>query len=46
MHCGGRVDDFGRSLAPSSPAPGLLLLLLLQMRQGAVSVLRKVGNAF
>ena len=46
MHCGGRVDDSGRSLAPSSPAPGLLLLLLLQMRKGAMSVLRQVGNTF
>ena len=46
MHYGGRVDNSGRSLAPSSPAPGLLLLLLLQMRQGAMSVLRQVGNTF
>ena len=46
VHCGGRVDDSGRSLAPSSPAPGLLLLLLLQMRQGAMSVLCQVGNVF
>ena len=42
----GGLDDPEPSLAASFPHPGLLLLLLLQMWEGAMSVLWQVGKSF
>ena len=41
----GGLDDPDPSLAASFPHPGLLLLLLLQMWEGAMSVLWQVGKS-
>ena len=41
----GGLDDPDPSLAASLPHPGLLLLLLLQMWEGAMSVLWQVGKS-